>query len=67
MSLWALPSWVYEMEYEEKEAMILGAFKEELDSGFVRSTPEHIADLIRRKHVYDIEFDADGKCVILEK
>ena len=54
MSWGALPGWVYDVSYQKHEARMLGAFQEELEAGFVRSLPEHVADLIRGKNVYDV-------------
>lgn len=53
-----LPWWVYASEVEEHQALMLGAFPDELRAGCVRSIPDHVVDLRRRIHVYDA--DADG-------
>lgn len=37
----ALPWYLYEMEREELEAQMLCAMKDELNAGWVRSTPSH--------------------------
>lgn len=51
MSWGGLPGWIYWLESEEKEAMMLGGFAEEVNSGWLRSTPSHIPLLdIRRWH-----------------
>jgi len=49
MSLACLPWWVYEVEYEEHEARILGAFEEELQAGYVRSLPMYVVEMIQRE------------------
>ena len=42
-----VPWFIYELEWEEREAKMLGAMQEEIMSGRTRSTPEHWHDLDR--------------------
>lgn len=37
----ALPLYIIEMEHEEREALMLCAMPEELNAGWVRSTPSY--------------------------
>jgi hypothetical protein len=44
-----VPWFIYELEWEEREAKMLGAMQEEIMSGRTRSTPEHWHELDYRK------------------
>ena len=55
-----LPWWVYAVEYEELQARILGAFPEELRAGCARSIPDHVVDLRRGTHIFEIDEDQIG-------
>ena len=50
-----LPWWVYASEVEEQQALMLGAFPDELRAGCVRSIPDHVVDLRRRIHVFELD------------
>ena len=54
MSWGALPGWVYQVQYEQFLAKVLGAMQEELEAGFVRSLPEHVVKMqIERRNEDD--------------
>lgn len=50
MSWGALPWYVYDIEFEREQAKMLGAFEEEVHSGWVKATPDHwvLLDLQKR-------------------
>lgn len=50
-----LPWWVYASEVEEHQALMLGAFLDELRAGCVRSIPDHVVDIRRRVHVFELD------------
>ena len=43
MSWGALPGWVYEMDSWKREAKMLGGFEEEIEAGWFRDEPPHLA------------------------
>jgi hypothetical protein len=45
MSWGALPWWVYELEQEQKLALMSGAFNEEWFSGTSKVMPEHVINI----------------------
>lgn len=44
-----LPFWVLMVECEEHEARTLGAFQSEVDAGFLRSVPQHVAEMLQSR------------------
>ena len=50
-----LPWWVYASEVEEQQSLASGAFIDELRAGCVRSIPDHVVDLRRRIHVFELD------------
>ena len=50
-----IPWWVYASEVEEHQALMLGAFLDELRAGRVRSIPDHVVDIRRRVHVFELD------------
>lgn len=47
MSWGGIPFYIYAIQSERNEAKMLGGFAEEVNAGWVRSTPDHWADYDR--------------------
>jgi hypothetical protein len=45
MSWGALPWWIYEVQYEQHQAEILGGTPQEIRSGYMRSLPAHVVGI----------------------
>lgn len=55
-----VPWWVYSCEYEEYEAKMLCAFDAEVLSGYTRSTPNYVAEIIQQRKKRETEDEMLG-------